>query len=106
MALLLASTYYFEFDSFGFVKMPRVCCREGCGKYLVRKNGMLDYHRHFYGTECKNVDKRERTQAKRQQAKAGLCPLCGQPRSKAHTKDRCAASHVAMSDVHLMRRVI
>lgn len=57
--------------------MPRVCAREGCGKRLIRKNGTPDYHRHFCSSECKNTDKRERIQAKRQQAKAGSCPLCG-----------------------------
>ena len=57
--------------------MPRVCAREDCGKRLVRKDGTPDYHRHFCGIECKNADKRERMQAKRDQAKARRCPLCG-----------------------------
>jgi hypothetical protein len=64
--------------------MPRVCAREGCGKRLVRKDGTPDYRRHFCARECKNADKRERMQEKRQQAKAGSCPLCGhKPQSLA-----------------------
>jgi len=61
--------------------MSRVCAREGCGERLVRKDGTPDYHRHFCGSECKNADKRERIQAKRGQAKAGRCPLCGASRT-------------------------
>lgn len=57
--------------------MPRVCARENCGRRLVRKDGTPDYRRHFCGTKCKNEDKRERIQAKRNKAKEGGCPLCG-----------------------------
>jgi endogenous inhibitor of DNA gyrase (YacG/DUF329 family) len=72
--------------------MPRVCARENCGKRLVRKDGTPDYHRHFCGSHCKNADKRERMQEKRQHAKAGPCPLCGSKRSNDSPGQRCAAS--------------
>jgi endogenous inhibitor of DNA gyrase (YacG/DUF329 family) len=52
--------------------MPRVCAREGCGKRLIRKEGSPDYHRHFCGPECKNADKRERMQEKRQQPQGSV----------------------------------
>jgi hypothetical protein len=72
--------------------MPRVCAREGCGKRLVRKNGLPDYHRHFCGPECKNADKRERMQSKREQAKAGSCPFGGK-RGQKVTQNACVPRH-------------
>jgi hypothetical protein len=74
--------------------MPRVCAREACGRRLVRKDGTPDYHRHFCGPDCKNADKRERIQAKRQQAKAGSCPLCGH-RIQRVTPDTLVPRHKA-----------
>lgn len=74
--------------------MPRVCAREGCGKRLIRKDGTPDYRRHFCETGCKNADKRERMQAKRQQAQTSSCPLCGH-KTQRLAQNTCVPRHKA-----------
>jgi hypothetical protein len=71
--------------------MPRVCGREGCGKCHLRKNGC----RTIIDTSAVlNARTWERMQAKRQQAKAGLCPLCGQ-RGQRLTPNTLVPRHIA-----------
>jgi hypothetical protein len=58
--------------------MPRFCMR-GCGNQVNGKQK-------FCGKECRNQDKRERMQEKRQNArKSQSCPTCGRawPKAKA-----------------------
>jgi hypothetical protein len=57
--------------------MPRVCNREGCGRRIVAKDGSPDYRKHFCGSPCLKIDKRERLQAKRARLANGRCPHCG-----------------------------
>lgn len=57
--------------------MPRICNREGCGKRIVAKDGSPDYRKHFCGSACLKIDKRERVQAKRARVENGRCPHCG-----------------------------
>lgn len=57
--------------------MARICNREGCGKRIVAKDGTPDYRRHFCGSACLKIDKRERLQAKRARLENRRCPHCG-----------------------------
>jgi hypothetical protein len=57
--------------------MPRVCNREGCGKRIVAKDGSPDYRKHFCGSACLKIDKRERLQAKRLRLENRRCSHCG-----------------------------
>jgi hypothetical protein len=57
--------------------MPRVCNREGCGRRIVSKDGTPDYRKHFCGSACLRIDKRERLQAKRTRLEGRRCSHCG-----------------------------
>jgi hypothetical protein len=57
--------------------MPRVCNRDGCGKRIVDKDGSPDYRKHFCGSACLKIDKRERMQAKRLRLENHRCSNCG-----------------------------
>jgi len=57
--------------------MARICNREGCGKRIVAKDGSPDYRKHFCGSACLTIDKRERLQAKRVRLENQRCPHCG-----------------------------
>lgn len=57
--------------------MPRICNREGCGKRIVGKDGSPDYRKHFCGSACLKIDKRERLQSKRARLENRRCPHCG-----------------------------
>lgn len=57
--------------------MSRVCNREGCGKRILGKDGSPDYRKHFCGSACLRIDKRERLLARRNRLKTGRCPHCG-----------------------------
>jgi hypothetical protein len=57
--------------------MPRICNREGCGKRIVGKDGSPDYRKHFCGSSCLKIDKRERLQAKRLRLENQRCSHCG-----------------------------
>lgn len=57
--------------------MPRICNREGCGKRIVAKDGSPDYRKHFCGSGCLKIDKRERLQAKRVKLENQRCSHCG-----------------------------
>jgi hypothetical protein len=57
--------------------MPRICNREGCGKRIVAKDGSPNYRKHFCGSACLKIDKRERLQAKRLRLASQRCSHCG-----------------------------
>jgi hypothetical protein len=57
--------------------MPRVCNREGCGKRILGAEGNPDYRKHFCGSTCLKIDKRERLQAKRSGTEGRRCSHCG-----------------------------
>src|SRR5580704_2768986 len=57
--------------------MPRVCNREGCGKRIVANDGSPDYRKHFCGSTCLKIDKRERLRAKRLRLENRRCSHCG-----------------------------
>ena len=57
--------------------MPRICNREGCGRRIVAKDGSPDYRKHFCGSACLTIDKRERLQAKRSRVENRRCSHCG-----------------------------
>jgi hypothetical protein len=51
----------------------------GCGTKLLDKNGNPDFSRKFCGKECLTIDKKERMQVRRGNAKKnGRCSSCGQ----------------------------
>lgn len=71
--------------------MARVCNREGCGEWIVGKDGSPDYRKHFCSPACLRIDKRERLLAKRSRLKDRRCSHCGrkpvkEPFSKARVK--------------------
>jgi hypothetical protein len=57
--------------------MPRICNREGCGKRILTKDGSPDYRKHFCGSACLKIDKRERLEAKRTRLRGKRCSVCG-----------------------------
>jgi len=57
--------------------MARICNREGCGKRIVAKDGSPDYRKHFCGSACLKIDKRERLEAKRTRLTGKRCSVCG-----------------------------
>lgn len=63
--------------------MPRICNREGCGKRIVAKDGSPDYRKHFCGSACLKIDKRERLQAKRLRLENRRCSHCGRKPSSS-----------------------
>jgi endogenous inhibitor of DNA gyrase (YacG/DUF329 family) len=57
--------------------MARICNRDGCGKPIVAKDGSPDYRKHFCGSACLKIDKRERLRAKRARLEDRRCRHCG-----------------------------
>jgi hypothetical protein len=57
--------------------MPRICNREACGKRILTKDGRPDYRKHFCGSLCLKIDKRERLEAKRTRLRGKRCSVCG-----------------------------
>jgi hypothetical protein len=57
--------------------VPRICNREGCGRRIVAEDGSPDYRKHFCGSACLKIDKRERLQARRLRVKNQQCSHCG-----------------------------
>ena len=54
-----------------------VSSREGCGRRILSKDGGPDYRKHFCGSTCLKIDKRERLQAKRLRLVNRRCSHCG-----------------------------
>lgn len=63
----------------------RVCNRNGCGRRIMAKDGSLDYRKHFCGSACLKIDKRERLQAKRLRLGNLRCSHCGRKAMPAVT---------------------
>jgi hypothetical protein len=59
--------------------MPRICNREGCRKRIVAKDGSPDYRKHFCGSACLKIDKRESV-CKRKECgwRIGDAPIVGE----------------------------
>lgn len=79
----------------------RVCNRRGCGKPILDKAGRPVFNRNFCGAECRQADKRERLQDRRQRARTGRCAACGRKAVAVSSSDSRVPRHNVPPSVKL-----